>query len=1001
MVNSTRSILSYLLSVLFFGIISVALHVELLLSESILFDYDLVTYFYPLWELRSEALRSLTLPLWNPYVFAGVPFLANIQTAVFYPLHWPLSFLDAPKAVAISYVLHLWLAGVFTFLFARVSLRLTLISSLFTGIVFMLSGFFSAQVGHINQVNAAAWLPLLLLFVDLSIRRRRPLYVALGGLVLALQLLAGHPQESYMTLVLAAAFTLFLAARETWGYVDAARSANANDALAARGIARRSGLVAAKYFHNLAAAFLCLSIIVLLGVAISGVQLLPTLELTRYSIRAGGFSLQEATSFSLPPWEVGRALLPAFKGYPFNEYVAYVGFVPLALVFVAALARGASGYFWFFLIMLLFGFVMALGRSTPVFEWMYYHLPGVSLFRVPARWLFMYTFAAAVLAGIGFNALWTMAPPQGQVLMRRLFSVACVVVVFMALWVMFYRLVGAVFTSPSSYGLLLWPLVAGMATLVVAFWWSFPKYRVFPVLVLLLTVGELAMARSDLAVYDLVPRQSYSSLRSGMLSLMAKDGGFRYLSLVDTAYVPGDRDDLQPVLQNYLPDDTAENYLILLKQREAVIPNTGMTLKLASIDGYDGGVLPLKSYFTVKQLLGGKDGVVLDDVPLLYSLKSIPDAKALGLLNVKYVLDDRLRDLWKDGIYYDLAFEQPVGVSSPLTLRSLSEFETTSVRVTARLVESGSVTQGEPVARVIVEDGYGQRVNHTIRAGMEIADSALSPDQPNTDTLHNIPPSGSIYNSDHRSYSYLALIDLDAPMYPKRISIEPITDKGQMMVDAVSLVDERTGADISVPIHPDWRPVYVGDLKVYENMKWLPRAYLAADYVLAESDEHALRLMAKGVNGKVVLDSLPSSWSSGDSRGSSNNTPRYFVDPEFVEIVEEVPGKLSIKVSTDEDTMLVLSESYYPGWVARLDGRETDVLPANRMFQAVYVPKGRHIVDFEYQSRFLGVGFLATLGGLAVSFSMAAAWPLLLLVVFVFVILPSKRLRRAKTTRGK
>ncbi len=1024
MVNSTRNILSYLPLILLFGIIAFLLHAGLLLSDNVLVDHDLVTYFYPLWELRSEALKSLSLPIWNPYVFGGVPFLANIQTAVFYPLNWPLSFLEAPKVVALSYVLHLWMAGAFMFLFARASLGLVQSASFLAGLVFMLSGFFAAQVGHINQVNAAAWLPLIFLFTDTSIRRRRPLYIALGGLTLALQLLAGHPQESYMSLVMLAAYALFLAARQTWEYVDASRSSrmldlspdligvsalnsdnkvieDARSIGTAHSLAQRSRIVASKYLRNLMIAFLCLSGIVLLGIAIASVQLLPTLELTRYSIRAGGFSLPEATSFSLPPWEIGRSILPAFKDYPFSEYVAYVGFVPLALVFAAVLARRTSGYLWFFVIILLLSLLMALGRSTPVFEWMYVHLPGVSLFRVPARWLFMYTFAAAALAGLGFNILSAMPSAKGLLLRRRLVAVVCTVAIIMALWVVFYRLVGGVLTAPSSYGLLLWPLVAGTATLIVALWWSFPQYKVFPALALLLTLGELTLARLDLPAYNLAPGQAYSSLRPGMLGLMAQDGLFRYLSLADTAYVPGDYYEVLPVLERYLDKDGVYNYFTMLKQRDAMIPNTGIASKLSSIDGYDGGLLPLKSYFAVKQLLmGGNDESVLDDTPLVYSLKSAPDAGALGLLNVKYLMDDRLKDLWKDGIYYDLTFERQVSASSPLRLTALSDFETTSVGVVARLVDGPSLPQGEAVARVIVEDGYGQRINHSIRAGQELADSAASPDAPNSAALHGTPTSSSIYNTELGSYSYAATIDLGAPMYPRRISIEPVVDNGVLIVNAVSLLDGRTGANISVPIHSDWKPIYVGDLKIYENMRWLPRAYLATDYLTPESNEDAIRLMADGIEGKVVLDRPPSGWEKKESGAEVDRKSGYIVDAKSVDIVENMPGKVSVKVSTNEDALLVLSESYYPGWVATIDGQDTEVLLANQMFQAVHVPKGEHTVNFEYQARFLGLGFLATLGGLVVAFSMIIAWPLLLFLVFVMTVLPARRRRRVKASRG-
>jgi len=54
----------------------------------------------------------------------------------------------------------------------------------------------------------------------------------------------------------------------------------------------------------------------------------------------------------------------------------------------------------------------------------------------------------------------------------------------------------------------------------------------------------------------------------------------------------------------------------------------------------------------------------------------------------------------------------------------------------------------------------------------------------------------------------------------------------------------------------------------------------------------------------------------------------------------------------------VLSEAYYPGWTATVDGKKTDVLPANHLIQTIRLPAGKHVVHFQYRSRFLGLGFV-------------------------------------------
>ena len=98
--------------------------------------------------------------------------LSGGQVGVLYPLNWPLIWLEAPKQVAWSIGLHIALAGVLMSGFARRGLRLGWGGSLVAAIVFAFGGYLGAQVEHINQLNAAAWLPLLFLLYQAGLHRQ-------------------------------------------------------------------------------------------------------------------------------------------------------------------------------------------------------------------------------------------------------------------------------------------------------------------------------------------------------------------------------------------------------------------------------------------------------------------------------------------------------------------------------------------------------------------------------------------------------------------------------------------------------------------------------------------------------------------------------------------------------------------------------------------------------------------------------------------------------------
>ena len=166
---------------------------------------DALTYFTPYWAYRMAELRAGQMPLWNPYLFLGVPFLANPQAAVLYPLHWPLSWLRPEQALIWSALLHVWLAAGFTYTFARRSLRLSRLAAWLAGLIFGLGGFTLARVENINQLNALAWLPALLWLYDETARaasgRSRIRWGAALAAAIALQLLAGHTQTTFVNMV--------------------------------------------------------------------------------------------------------------------------------------------------------------------------------------------------------------------------------------------------------------------------------------------------------------------------------------------------------------------------------------------------------------------------------------------------------------------------------------------------------------------------------------------------------------------------------------------------------------------------------------------------------------------------------------------------------------------------------------------------------------------------------------------------------------------------------
>ena len=163
-----------------------------------------------------QSIAAREAPLWNPHLFAGVPFLAAGQHSAFYPLSALFYALPPTRAYGLFTVLQLWLAGVSMYIFGRV-LRMGRVPALVAGITYQLSAFFVVSVVFTMILAAAAWLPLLLAVIEVMIRKQEDkgagpfvpiVYVIVGAGALGIHVLAGHPEILVYTLMVMAYYAL-------------------------------------------------------------------------------------------------------------------------------------------------------------------------------------------------------------------------------------------------------------------------------------------------------------------------------------------------------------------------------------------------------------------------------------------------------------------------------------------------------------------------------------------------------------------------------------------------------------------------------------------------------------------------------------------------------------------------------------------------------------------------------------------------------------------------
>jgi hypothetical protein len=359
---------------------------------------DFNSFYFPLARFAAGQLQAGRLPLWNPTLHAGAPFAADPQTGLLYPPNLLAFLLARPfeyGALEALAILHFWLASVTAYALWR-GLGGGRPAAVVAGVTYAYGGFLVAHLGHPPMLAVAAWLPLLLLCLRPALAELRRDWLVAAGVVLALMVLAGHPQLLLMSLVVAAG----------WGAV-AAWQARPAEATAADG---RPGRWALRYWGSRAAAG---AAVLALGGALAAPVLLPAVQLGLRSVRAS-LAYGESTAFSLRPLHLVHLLVPkAFGDSPTSylnalgfsgEVWAYAGAVTLLLAALAAALRPRWPVM-LGLALAALALLLMLGPATPLHGWFYRFVPGFGQMRAPGRWSLVYSLGLALAAAGGVDAL--------------------------------------------------------------------------------------------------------------------------------------------------------------------------------------------------------------------------------------------------------------------------------------------------------------------------------------------------------------------------------------------------------------------------------------------------------------------------------------------------------------------------------------------------------------------------------------------------------------------
>ncbi|MBS1903597.1 MAG: YfhO family protein [Bacteroidetes bacterium] len=357
---------------------------------------DFVEQEFPFRTLATSSLAAGHIPGWNPYVFCGMPFTADIQIAFWYPLNMLQSLFVSggylsPVVMQWFIVMHYLIAAVGMYLCARSLFRIDEWSALFAAIAYAFGGYMTAQPMHQMIIYQLALFPWVVMLFTKGTDSWK--YSISAGLALGVMYLAGHPQTTLF-------LTFFLALLGVYEIVYRLRHRE-NETFSALTVVR-------------------MLVPVVIAVGIFAIQLLPAQELAGLSRRetitfdqsvVGSLTFGHVLTLVMPRLfgvtdALQQAKVPYWNGPYFLswETMCYIGVLPLVLAVMAGLSGWKKKYVPFFAGMSLFALLFSLGDHFIIYK-IFFSLPLFDKLRTPARMMMVFGFAMSALGGVGLSML--------------------------------------------------------------------------------------------------------------------------------------------------------------------------------------------------------------------------------------------------------------------------------------------------------------------------------------------------------------------------------------------------------------------------------------------------------------------------------------------------------------------------------------------------------------------------------------------------------------------
>ncbi len=912
-------------------------------------NLDLLLQFAPNATFLQREITAGRLPLWNPYVGAGVPFLADPGTAGWYLPNWlALLVLNTADAIRLLLIAHLAWAAAGMYWCARRALRTGPAGAFVAAAVYAGGPFATGGLaGTLPAPLATAWLPWVLLAWHRCLDRPDALgRCVVVAVLLVVQLSAGWPPGSALTILALAAMGLWRLSSDRWSVAGGRWSLRA-----ALGVAR----------NRIAVGLLATVLTALLSALI----VVPALEFVTQTHYAESRTLAEAADAD---YVTVLSVFGAAGGTGTQESNQfYSSVVVLGLALVGALApRDRRWLSAGLLLGTVLVWCLGMGPRFPLFGLLYERLPGFQVIHVPSRCALLVVCGLALLAGRGMDR--AMSVTWRVALLASAAPALLGLLALAQLWWSdgydpFRRLLtnvgrfagGPYLTHVQEAHLVGFSLAAALLWLAAAGRWPLASRRAARSVLSL--AKPLPVALAVLVVLDLLMWHGHQRL-----STVQPDSWLPpphpAVPLADPAYrvlgfaIHGDSHFLNAFPQHVRTAQLPPNLSGLVGLRDAQAYGPLLLRRYTAYTAAANDAEPDSHW----GLFGNLRSPFLDQLAVRWVLSAAPRWQVYGQ---PYVIERAL----------------PADGQSVVLIQPANQPPARVVRLVTFLGEATALRDNTPVAEVEVVGrplaAGGSPVHHkmVLRAGVDTAEWAYGHPDVKTVVQHRQAPVVrrtrllSVETGAVEVFQYVATLQLPDALRIERITARalPTGTRAMVHVEVVWLDDEGTGEGGRVE----------AGVQVYERAASVPRArWVPAAQPVADADAALAGLRAAGDDHRATtfIEAPPAQVAavSGSSAAAGSTAEA------AVQWQQDSPTRIVLRVDAPAAGWLVLADAFYPGWEAHVDGQPTPIYAADGLFRAVAVPPGPHEVTFDFRPRSLRLG--AALAVVGVVLAAAVLW---------------------------